>query len=158
MNGQNNDKPIIQMSIDFQILQNHLDSQDIIKTDEVEFIRDNGIVDNNLNLTYKDYPLKFNTGQEKGGFFKHWSFEFINIKVKSKKAHVSYKFIPNWGNCEGNPILIQSDGLFFVIDLDFKLTEKGWTIIDYAINDIDFGQVSNQNSIKCIKDIYKPIK
>ena len=118
----------------------------------------NGIVDTSLDLTYKMKPLKFNNGQGKEGFFNHWTFEFINVKVKSKKAHVSYKFIPNWNYCEGESILSQSGGLFFVIDLDFKLTEKGWAIIDNTIKDIDFGQDSNENPIKCIKDRYKPIK
>ena len=157
-NGQNQDSQIIQLAIDFQVLQNHLDSQDIINTENVRFIRDNGIIDNNLRLTYKTNPLKFNTGEGKNGFFNHWSFEFIGMKIKSRKAHVTYKFIPNWNYCEGKSILSQSGGLFFVIDLEFKLTENRWTISDYSIKDIDFGQDSNQNPIKCMKDRYKPIK
>lgn len=157
VSGQNKVKPIVQMSIDFQILQNHLDSQDIINTEGVEFIRDNGIVDNSYKLTYKGDPLIFNTGQGKEGFFNHWTFEFIYVKVKSKKAQVLYKFIPNWNYCEGKSILSQDGSLFFIIDLDFKLTENGWTIIDYEIKDIDFGEDSNENPIKCMKERYKPI-
>jgi hypothetical protein len=155
VNGQNNALQIIQMSIDFQILQNHLDSQNIINTGRVELIKDNGLVENSLNLTYRSAPLRLNNGK---GFFNHWTFEFIDVEVKSKKAHVSYKYIPNWNYCEVVPILSQSDRLFFVIYLDFKLNEDGWTINNYSIEDIDFGQTFDENPIKCIKDLYKPIR
>ena len=157
VSGQDKVTQVIQMSINFEILQNHLESQSIINTERVEFIMDNSVVDSSLKLTYKMRPLEFNNGLGTEGFYKYWTFEFIKVKVKSKKAHVSYKFIPNWNYCEGKSTLSKSGSLFFVVNLDFNMTEKGWIIVNYTITDIDFGQDPKENSIKCLKSKYKPI-
>lgn len=157
VNGQSKEAQLIQMSIDFPVLQNHLDSQEVINTSRVNYIRDNGIVNNNLSLTYKSDSLKFNNGQGKEGFINYWTFEFTNVKVKSKKANVTYKFIPTWNYCQEKSILSQSGKLFFVVKLDFRLTKNGWAVVDYLINDINFEQHAKDSSIKCLKEMYKPI-
>ena len=119
------------------------------------YLTNNNLSEAVIEFAYQGPLLRLNNGK---GFFNHWTFEFIDVEVKSKKAHVSYKYIPNWNYCEVVPILSQSDRLFFVIKLDFKLNEDGWTINNYSIEDINFGQTFEENPIKCIKDLYKPIR
>lgn len=158
LHGQSDIQKVVQIAIDFPVLKSHLDSQQIIITKNVKFIRDNGILDTNLVLTYNGNQLEFNDGKGAKGFTNGWTFDFSSVKVKSRKANISYKYIPQWKYCLGDMTLAQANSLFFVVELKFQKNEKGeWGISDYEVSDIVFGESPQGDYESCLASKYKPI-
>lgn len=159
VHGQADLQKVVQMAIDFPVLKNHLDSQEIITTESVKFIHDNRSIDTKLELTYNKNQLEFNDGKGAEGFMDGWTFDFLSVKVKSRKAKISYKYVPKWNYCQGEMTLVQANSLFFVVELKFQKNGKGqWEISDFEINDIIFNESAKNDYERCLASKYKPIK
>jgi hypothetical protein len=142
----------MQNSVDFKPLSNHLKKNSvIINFGFDDFIADNGVCPVDMVLTFNSDTLKVNQddGSEQS-FFDGFTFEFLKIKIKRKKAHVIYRYYPNWHLCEDSLGSYSSRKLSFFVDLRFR-KQKEWKLINYVMKDIDKSDLPECNKQKYIE-------
>lgn len=150
---QSDTQIIIQKCLNFRILQDQIDRNDIINQNIIEIIHDNSIIPNNLTLTKNGDKVEFNDQKGEEGFMKGWTYEFIYLKVKSKKAKVEFKYNPFWKNCSDKRVhLVQLGSLFFKITIEFSKINNDWEIERYNIQDVKFNY--GYKAEKCISEKY----
>lgn len=144
---------ILQKSVDFKPLVNHLKGNSMIHFGQMDLIANNGIYPEKVFIVYDSEVLRVNTienyhGDSAQSFFDGYTFEFLKINVKRGRAHVIYKYYPYWHICETPYGIAQSVDIYFLVDLKFR-KQGDWKLYSYEITDIDVTKLSD-----CKRDRY----
>lgn len=154
--SQNENEIVIQIALNNAKLLQHIQKQKMIRIEEIDAIRDNGLIDTNFNLKFNGIRLSFNNGNSKSLFDYHWDFEIIALSITDKKAIVNYNFIPSWKSCNKHESYIaQNDALYMDIMVILEKANNEWKVVSSQLNDIVFE--SDDPKIKCIQEKYIPM-
>ena len=144
-------KKVLQQSVDFEILFDHLKKNPIINFGYNDFIFDNGIFPRNIDLIFDGDTLKINNFYEnEESFMNGFTFEFLKIKVKKKKALVIYNYCPYWNRCVKTTWVSQGGEIHYRVELIF-IKDDNWEIKDFKIKDIDIEKLSECRRERYIK-------
>jgi len=146
-------QPILQAALDFQELHDHIDSNTIIISDRVKYMKADKRLARDLHLTFNGRSIHFNDVSTSQLFFDWYSFEFEEIRVKKNKATIVYKFYPEWVHCSSGIQATRSESLYILVRVEFIRNADQWTISEGSLKDLEF----TESDPPCIRARYKPI-